>query len=335
MKHKLKAGWLTLIALIASCFFIIDNVVRAADLQTTPGVTVKVLEKGFSSGIATRVAPRQIFPIRIKLINHSSNEKLVKISLETAYTNKNGQIQYSRLPADKYSGSLRISQLIDGPTKIKLKAYQIKVINYTCKMPAKKISGVLAGAFYIHEVNQSKKALPQNKNTQNQLQLQNEFYYVIPVTLQEADHVVATQLKLGKIKTQAIDSHLRVLVNIRNITPTLFGKLKIKAWITKGRKVTAFKQNKNLQMAPLSNFDYQILINKMLIPGKYELKACLSSGTRKWEFRKKFQIGLAMAVNFDADLVSKTSLIWVIGSTFLLLLILFITYQFGKVHGHK
>ncbi|MFT8607715.1 DUF3324 domain-containing protein [Liquorilactobacillus ghanensis] len=115
--------------------------------------------------------------------------------------------------------------------------------------------------------------------------LQSKISYVIPVILQENEQIIHTKLNLEKVVAKSVVGEPVILAKIANLTPTYFGQLQLKAQVyTKNQHKKVLKQtNSNMEMAPLSYFNYHIQLKKTLAKGKYILVLKMNSGKRKWK----------------------------------------------------
>lgn len=248
-----------------------------------------------------RMAPGSKQTISLTVKNSSNKEKKIIIEPNTAITNQNGVIDYSKHKYKKDS-SLRyaFSDLISPKQEITLKGNESKKVPFTIQMPKEPFDGVILGGFYIHEINKEDKA-----KENNQVQIKNEFSYVIGVKLTETDQVVKPELKLNKVQAGLMNYRTVVTANLQNTEAVIINNLDVYARITKegkNEKLHSTKKSK-LSMAPNSNFDFPInWDNQKLEPGKYHLYLTATNGDQTWKFDEIFEIKGA-----DAKMINKTA----------------------------
>lgn len=248
-----------------------------------------------------KMVPGSKQTISLTVKNTSKKEKKIIIEPNTAITNQNGVIDYSK-PKYKKDSSLKyaFSDLISPKQEITLKENETKKVPFTIQMPKESFDGVILGGFYIYEINKEDKA-----KENNQVQIKNEFSYVIGVKLTETDKVVKPELKLNKVQAGLMNYRTVVTANLQNTEAVIINNLNVYAWITKeGKKEKLHSTKKSkLSMAPNSNFDFPInWDNQKLEPGKYHLFVTATDGDQTWKFNKMFEIKGA-----DAKMINKTA----------------------------
>jgi hypothetical protein len=272
-----------------------------------------------------KMSPGSKQTISLTLTNTSNEEKEIMIEPNTAITNQNGVIDYSK-NNHKKDRSLKyaFSDLISPKQKVVLKGNETKEVPFTIEMPEKSYDGVILGGFYIYELNQS------DKEQKNQgVQLKNQFSYIIGVKLKETDESVSPDLKLNKVKAGLVNYRTVVTANLQNIKPVIINNLDVDARITKEgqNKVLHQMKKENLSMAPNSNFDFPISWdNQRLEPGKYHLTLIATDGNQTWKFDKMFEVKgeVAKELNKTAVEVEKDYTLLFIGLAIVILALILI-----------
>jgi len=236
-----------------------------------------------------KMSPGNKQTITITVSNTSDRKMELMIETNTATTNQNGVIDYSKADSKKDSSlKYAFSDLISPSQKVILEANETKTLPFTIKMPEKSLDGVILGGFYIYEVIQEDK-----KTSDKSVQINNEFSYVIGVKLTETNKLVTPELQLNKVKPELLNYRNAVTANLQNIKPVIINNLTVDARITKEgeKKVLHQTKKQSLSMAPNSNFDFPISWdNQEFEPGKYHLYITATAGKETWEFDKMFEI---------------------------------------------
>jgi hypothetical protein len=279
-----------------------------------------------------KMSPGAKQTISLTLTNNSTEEKEIAIEPNTAITNQNGVIDYSKHKQEKDS-SLRYSltELITPKQIVKLKGKEEKEVQFTIQMPQESYDGVILGGFYIYELHQS-----DDKKDSEHVKINNEFSYIIGVKLTETDKSVSPELELNKVQAGLMNYRTVVTANLQNSKPVILNNLNVDAQITKEGKKEVLHQTKknNLSMAPNSNFDFPInWDNQKLMPGKYHLYITATDGNQTWRFDKMFEIkgNIAKELNKTAVEVEKDyTLIFIGFAVIIVSLILFIILLLRK-----
>ncbi|MDM5452026.1 DUF916 and DUF3324 domain-containing protein [Peribacillus simplex] len=227
--------------------------------------------------------------ISLTVKNNSSEKIDLMIEPNTAVTNQNGVIDYSK-NNQKKDRSLKyaFSDLISPKQKVTLKGNQTKKVPFTIQMLDEPFDGVILGGFYVYEINQGAK-----KQEDDNVQINNEFSYVIGVKLTETDKRVKPNLKLNKVQAGLMNYRTVVTANLQNTEAMIVNNLEVNARITKegNRKMLHSSEKNGVSMAPNSNFDFPISWdNQALEPGKYHIYITAKDGDQTWKFDKMFEI---------------------------------------------
>jgi hypothetical protein len=279
-----------------------------------------------------KMGPGATQTISLTLTNNSIEEKEIVIEPNSAITNQNGVIDYSKHKQKKDNSLLySFTELITPKQTVKLKGKEEKDVLFTIQMPLESYDGVILGGFYIYELHQSV-----HKKDSEHVKINNEFSYIIGVKLTETDKSVSPELKLNKVQAGLMNYRTVVTANLQNIKPVIINNLDIDAQITKeGKKEVLHQTKKNhLSMAPNSNFDFPInWENQKLKPGKYHLYLTATDGKQTWKFDKMFEIkgDVAEKLNKTAIEVEKDYTLIFIGLAVIIVsLILFIILLLRK-----
>ena len=172
--------------------------------------------------------------------------------------------------------------------------------------------------------------------------LKNRYVEVTEVALWCQPQVtIPVKLVLDEVKVTPTNGQPVLFAKLRNLTPTLFGQLKIQARViqrTTGKTV-ATQQLKSGSMAPNSWFNYQVALGTQnLAAGKYRLKLHLTSGQRVWDFTRDFTLTAERAQQHNHHLVGPRQVnwwLWGAVALVILLALLMAAYWFGQRRSRK
>lgn len=323
-----KFNYLFLLILLTGCFmFIGGHLANAADMNYSVKAIIPENQMDKSKTyFDLKMTPGQQQTIFLELENTSDQEITLQVETNTATTNRNGVINYgaSGEARDK-SLSYDINELIKGDNEVVLLPKEKKRAGYTLKMPEKTFDGILLSGFYIHK-KQTQEELELEKN----IQIKNDFSYIIGMRLSETDKKVKPELKLTNI-TPGLQNY-RTVVNatIQNSSPTIISAMTVEAKIKKkgSNKILHETKKINQSMAPNSSYEFPISWdNKELIPGKYTLSLKVNTEEKdEWKFSKEFEIkGDVKNLNEEAVQLEKENnmLVYFIGIAILILISVF------------
>ncbi|MBW1605574.1 DUF3324 domain-containing protein [Lactobacillus sp. Sy-1] len=309
-------------------FQLFSQQVHADNANSQYQYSVEVDDSKNTSAIQQTVKPGQQLNVKLVFANNSNQVQTLRVNFNTAVTGDNGVIQYNFTDlTDRYFGRVNFSKLISGPKTIKLAAKAKVIQEYTIKVPKQSFSGVIAGGFYIAQADGSNQS-----NQQSGVNFKNVISYAIPIVLRENNRSINTKLALNQVLAKMHYGYPTVIAKIDNLTPTMFGQMKIKTHIIdQSNNQVVFKQiQTNMNMAPLTRMSYPVVINKKLAAGDYTLKLAVSSGKAHWNFKHSFSINAKLADATAKQSKTKGSPpVWiyvVIGSVVLLGLLVSVFY---------
>lgn len=239
-----------------------------------------------------KVKPKQEQDLKVSVTNTGKKDKKIRVTPTNATTNQNGLINYAEQPKDyKDDNTLKYPfvSLVSEAQTVDVPAGTSQELVFKLKAPAESFKGLILGGFVADLPDDGKK----DEKGGGGVKIVNKFQVVKAVMLRENEDKVAPELKLNDVKPALVGYRIAVTANLQNIEPTMFGKMKVDAQVTKkGSKEVIKKEVKeDLEMAPNSNFDFPIMWNNQkLEPGKYTLNLVATSGDKKWPFTKDFEI---------------------------------------------
>lgn len=286
-----------------------------------------------------KMEPNQKQELILTVTNSSNEEVTVLISPNVAITNQNGVIDYSQKTA-KRDSSLKISleDVISKEQEVVLLPNEIKDVIFTLQMPGNSFEGMILGGFYISQKEEGN----EEKNTDKNVQIKNNFSYVIGIKLRQNLDDVNPDLKLNQIKPDLVNYRTVVTANLQNTEATIIRELDVEAKVTKKGDSSFLREtNKsNLSMAPNSNFNFPISWdNQPLDQGEYTLQLVAKSGENEWKFSQDFVIDSndSNSLNKEAVDLEKKEPNWtLIGSALILGLALVVAINLKrKATGKK
>ncbi|MDR0921015.1 MAG: DUF916 and DUF3324 domain-containing protein [Lactobacillales bacterium] len=234
-----------------------------------------------------RLKPDQKTEVAIKIINSSDKDATFTVHANTAITNDNGIIDYTRtnITPDKtlahpFSELAKVSQ-----EHVSVGAKSEKEVPITIQMPSQKFDGMILGGIYV-----TKEVAEEDKKENGYT---SQYSYAKPVILTESDSQIIPELKLNKVEAKSLNYQQVVTANLQNPEPVNMQKLVIDGKIFKKGSDKAIIENKqeDRQFAPNSNFNFTFPFEKELDAGEYKLDLdVLNDKGKKWHFTKDFSI---------------------------------------------
>lgn len=250
-----------------------------------------------------KMEPGQEQEISLTVSNSSDKQTTIILSPNSATTNQNGVIDYGQNKG-KVDSTLKIplSSVISKEQEVTLAPNETKQVLFTLKMPDKLFNGVLLGGFYVTKKEEAEDLKEAEKN----VQIKNNYSYVIGIQLRETLEEVKPQLKMNQIKPALLNYRTAVTVNIQNTEATIIKEFDVHAKVRKKGNGTVLHEatKTDMSMAPNSNFDFPISWdNQSLEPGTYTLEMTAKSGENQWTFEEDFTISAKESKTLNTDAV--------------------------------
>ncbi|WP_317945806.1 DUF916 and DUF3324 domain-containing protein [Carnobacterium maltaromaticum] len=278
-----------------------------------------------------KMIPNQKQDIDLVVSNSGDEEQTIIISPNVAKTNQNGVIDYSQSKGDIDSSLIfPLKSIISEKQEVKLAPKEKKTVTFTLEMPEKEFNGLILGGFYISTKEVNNKA----KEAEKDVQIKNNYSYVIGIKLRENTNEVKPDLKLNQIKPALLNYRTAITANLQNIEATIIKDLSIDAKVMKKGNSDVLHETlkKDLSMAPNSNFDFPInWDNQSLEPGNYTLQLTATSGENKWNFEEDFNISSkeSSTLNKEAVELEKAEPNWLLISLIILVVLLLLIMMIG------
>ena len=237
--------------------------------------------------------------LTLKVKSTMKEARTVRISIEDAYTNQNGQIDYEGLNK-KQDTSLKdpLSKITDVSSKeITVKNHEIKEVTLTIKTPKEQFDGVKAAAVCIKKVDSEKE----------QKGIGTTYGYRVGLVITEQediDYNSGTSLNLLKVKPTVHQGKRVIQTSLQNPEPKILDDLTVQTKLRKkGSKEVLRKRTTNdMRMAPNSQFDFATNWGVDPIkPGTYVLSVKATSKEKSWNWSKEFTIGEEQAKKINEE----------------------------------
>lgn len=247
-----------------------------------------------------RMTPDQEQTIQVEVRNESNEETTFDVSVNQAYTNGNGFIDYadSEVKPDA-SLKYKINDLVSYPKELTVPAGEAKMLDLAIKMPAETFDGEILAGIQV-------KKDPQRDEAQEG-QISNLYGYILGLRLTETDQAVARDVKLTKTRGDVAFGKAAVIATIQNPTMDAIGKLDYQGKVyEKDQPDQLIKEfsykGKEMSLAPNSNYDFAIDLGKKSVEaGEYTLELMISDAKgNQWSFKKDFTITTKQAKQINA-----------------------------------
>lgn len=272
-----------------------------------------------------RMQPSQKTDIHLSITNHSDHIQQFNITVNTATTNGNGIVDYSKHSFDKdKSMTYSIQDLITiEQSLITIEAGATQMVSMTLQMPEQEIDGVLLGGVTVE---------PIIKQSEKQ-EIFNTYTHTIAIQVSENDNPVSAKLIGNEVSLDQINYHNVVKMNIQNPTARLLKNLKAELTITRKNqnKPIVSLTKKDLSIAPNSNFYLPIEINDTFKPGKYTYTIIMQNEEGEWKFNKDFTIEDKEAKKLNkesVDQLNRRSLNWIVVAGIYITILTFLGFMY-------
>lgn len=284
----------TFLTIILGTFAILSPAVHAAELNFA--VETVIPENQIDpkkSYFELKMQPKQEQDLEIILRNDTQNAVVIEPSINSAFTNANGVVEYGKNEAEADETlAFSLADLITVPKEVTIPANSSTTIVLKVKMPKEAFKGILAGGITLKEkVDEEENTVAKDKEAG--LAIQNDYAYVVGIVLNESDEAVKRELTLNDVFADQSNARNVIKANLQNTTPTFINQLKVTTKITeKGKDKVLYETTKEgMQMAPNTNFNFPTsLEGQKLKAGKYTLEMDAAAGEDSWHFTKDFEI---------------------------------------------
>lgn len=268
-----------------------------------------------------KTTPGQKQTLVLTVENKEAQDIKVDVQTDSATTSPLGLVDYSNKGQFSKDKSLKydLKELLtpDQTSYIIPKNSKTDIL-LTLQMPDQEFAGVLVGGVRVTQAD--------TKQTET---VANKIAYEIGVMIREQDTVLEKELNYLKLKqnTNSLD------LVFQNPVSTFINDLTLTTEITTGdQKQKVFSdETKNLQVAPNTQFAFEIPTPDTLPAGKYQVKIHASSEKNKWQwaFEDTFQISKQAAKGAKKTAFEKKQnpyLMYILLSAMIVLLLLIVIF---------
>lgn len=218
------------------------------------------------------VTPGEKQLLQIQLENLDEEIKTVSVIPTTAFTNKNGQLDYSVSKIVPLQGP-NFREIISKAQTVTLQPHEKRVITFILNVPKDSFSGLVLGGFHI---------LDESKKTTNGIQ--QELNYVIGVMLREKLKIPEPKLNLTKVTS--IDNQLAI--KLENPTGALISQYQLTGTLDSHDRTVAILP-RIISAAPQTAFTLLLDTEEKLPSGNYQLNLTIK-GSEKFQFHQNISV---------------------------------------------
>jgi len=289
---------------------------------------------------AIKAEKGQTYPITVNVQNlNTKKTNDFNAQLVAASTSNSGSIDYT--PTHQKMVKTKAPLLPDLVSKearkqsLTLAPGASKKVTFNVKIPQNGFKGTILGSVYVKRTSNNE---PQKKG----FGIKNSFAMTVPIVVtQDFDQKITPRLTLTKTKVDSSSGVPQVVGQIANHEPTMFGQIKMHAWITKKNQTKKIyrKNAEKLSMAPRSTFNYAIETNNKILPkGHYTYHVKMVSGKKTFNLKQHFTVDGATREQVNKTLIDpeKPGINWWLWGSLgilLLLVIALVAYLIGRKRG--
>ena len=231
------------------------------------------------------LSPNTSKTIKVKVLNRTNEEKVVRYVPTNGSTNDNGITSYEGTVPRDSSLTTGFTDLVNyDQNDLILPPNSSQEVTFDITMPEESFDGVILGGLYFKDI---------TPNANESAAVTTTVGYAIGVLLRNDENQIKPEIKMNEIKANQDNSKNFIGINLQNIAPTIIKKLTVDAKIyeKKSNKLAYTSTNNQMRMAPNSNFTYKVDLQKnALIPGDYRVEVKVDAGGELFEFEDAFTI---------------------------------------------
>ena len=297
------------------CFFTSSVNAEGSNTEEASGFSVEAIipDNQIDSKVTyyyLEVSPASQQTVSVKIRNTSKRERTFFVHINSAWTNSNGLIVYTKKP-ENLDDSMKVPlHTIVTPhvNLITIPAMEERVIELDINVPKETFKGIIMGGIHIGEQDDEKKAA-ESKG----MGVTNSYGYVTGMILTQDKRFPVS----GKTEIKLVGSELHVLngnkvleASILNPNPEIFEGLQMEGEIIKkgSSKIVGEYKQEGVNIAPNTIFPFQINLGKDdLEPGTYVFKGRGISGEKDWTFEEEFTVIKQQEAPINKKAVEKLS----------------------------
>lgn len=236
---------------------------------------LKPEESSEAGAVALLLPPGRSQELVYELTNETALKQSYSLELLIAHTDESGQIAYRReLTEEAAQLGWSLEELFSYETELSLAPKEIRQTTITLTSPITPFTGAIEGLLRI---------IPTTAADST------DCCYSSMITLQQERQEVTPELKLGQM---TFSDEQKLYIQLQNPVMTRVSGLDItyKVFDKKGAEPLVRGESRNLNMAPLSSFDYPIDLTD-LPPADYSLQlVAFDEKGKRWTFLKEFTL---------------------------------------------
>lgn len=306
-----KQQWQPITIILLALFFFVSqplasfaNVESELNFFVTPVLPESQLEGGATSYYDLNLGAGEQEELQMRLKNTTDDPIAIEVSVHTAFTNVNGQVEYG-VDAETPDPTLSFSvdSLIETPGIISLDPQEEQVITMDLRMPEEEFEGVLAGSIRIEEVDSNQ---AENQDAEG-LGIRNAYAFIVGVVISNNRSVTESELELLDVFADQVNYRNVFSATIQNFTPTFVNHLEVVAEVrASGSDDILYEAHRTgMQMAPNSHMHFPISLNgDRFRSGNYVLTMSASSEGKVWEWNQDFRVEAADARRLNNEYVT-------------------------------
>ena len=263
--------------------------------------------------------------MKMKLVNRSAKQIVVKMQAITSTTSSSSHISYSNVTESRDSSlAYPLPSLIKIPksyNNLKIPAYSTAMFYMPLTMPAKQFSGIILGAIRVSPVTKESKGAG----------IKNTYGYSVAVRLSNGISQ-KPDLRLKNVQVFNDISGTSVGATLQNFKASMLRSGKLNTRVTKrgqNRTLKAFEIN-DASAAPNSTWTVKTPWGGSVAPGDYTMHVTYTttdpqfSGTKIWRFSRNFHISTVDAARYNLSQMNIPWWVYLILAIIFLLLIIVI-----------
>ncbi|SJZ40024.1 protein of unknown function [Pilibacter termitis] len=237
--------------------------------------------------------------IQADIRNTGTKEIVVKNEIFAAFTNANGEIDYTK-QAESYDASLKVK--MNDIAKVKasdinatIPAGKKRTVSVDIEMPKEVQTGVILGSWHFEEVAKD----DENKKSSG-VTIDSKYAYALAIKITVDKEISKPNLNLLGVTTGLLNYKKAFLAEIQNDQPALLTRVKIEGNVTdKGKFETLYSNTmESVSFAPNSKYQFPVYLNQdQLRAGEYtyRIKAVTQDPKngftgQKWEWNLDFTV---------------------------------------------
>lgn len=288
--------------------------------------------------------PGQTVDLKLMVINQENSKRNFLYSVNTSYTNDNGELAYNSSNVKDPSLKIQTKNTATPQKSVfAVPGNTTATITFKITIPKQSFKGTLLGGVTVSPYKEKAKGTVSSNGTL----LKNKFSYSIPIQIhQKGAESDPTKLAIRTVKPNRVvaSSHPTpgVLANVHNSQNDFVTGMSLRAVVTKkgDKNFKIVSTSTNQSIAPTSNYNYSISWGKKALQsGNYHLKMTYKTqgGLKGYVLNKDFSITNDAAAKYNKLAGIKPNYLWlyILLAILALAIILGLGIYLGKRNNNK